>query len=380
MAHIPRDLLSTRNREWLDKLDWFKLENYDGLLELTQQQLLDQLLFRTRFYLGLDDKEEMTNIFPNTEEWQSILSGNPIVNTSLTPEVKKDNCQCLTEFLGISAISNVELQTYASVVEMNEEEPSYVVMAVNASDNVFVENLCIECLTLFAEEINSNFFDEKESYVDFNELCKCCQSYIDKCDFKQPYHLSSMPNKCNSCNPCTAVFHGSDVTGDDLLLKLNLAAYTDIELMSHFSDLLAESRKKLKILEPERKNDGVAELYIKKIIRMKMIPYMDIRIWTIYNHVKNNDDLRDMYDGGLYIPECFEFTYSLSNIKKLPFVVFNKILFSDQKDETEINQKWHKEYFFDYLNFEYINTAQLYLRKNPSDRITKVKNIIMLYK
>jgi hypothetical protein len=189
-----------------------------------------------------------------------------------------------------------------------------------------------------------------------------------------------MPNKCNSCNPCTAVFHGSDVTGDDLLLKLNLAAFTDIELMSHFSDLLAESRKKLKILEPKRKNFGVAELYIKNIIRMKIIPYMDLRIWTIYNHVKKNDDLRDMYDGSLYIPECFQFTYSLSSIKKLPFAVFNKILFSNDKDETDFNQKWHKGYFLDYLNFEYINTAQLYLSNNPSNRITKVKNIIMLYK
>ena len=381
MAHIPRDpLKSTRNKEWLEQLDWFKLENYDGLLELTQQQLLDQLLFRTRFYLGLDDKEERTNIFTNTEEWQYILSGNPIVNIARTSEIKKDNCNCLTEFPGISAISNMELQHYASVTEGSEEEPPYIVKASCVLDDEFATSMCIECLTLFGEEVNSDFFDENESYVDFNELCKCCQSYVNKYNHKQPYHLPSMPNKCKSCNPCTAVFHGSDITVDDLLLKLNLADFTDIELMSHFSDLLAESRKKLKILEPKRKNDGVAELYIKKIIRMRIIPYLDIRIWTIYNHVKNNDDLRDMYDGGLYIPECFQFTYSLSSIKKLPFVVFNKILFSNEKDETDFNQKWHNKYFLDYLNFEYINAAQLYLRKNPSDRITKVKNIIMLYK
>jgi hypothetical protein len=381
MAHIPRDSLkNTRNREWLEQLDWFKLENYDGLLELTQQQLLDQLLFRTRFYLGLDDKEERTNIFPNTEEWQNVLSGNPIVNIARTSEIKKDNCNCLTEFSGISAISNMELRHYTSVTEVSEEEPPYIVKASCVFDDEFATSMCIECLTLFGEEVNSDFFDENESYVDFNELCKCCQSYVNKYNHKQPYHLPFMPNKCKSCNPCTAVFHGSDITVDDLLLKLNLADFTDIELMSNFSDLLAESRKKLKILEPKRKNDGVAQLYIKKIIRMRIIPYLDIRIWTIYNHVKNNDDLRDMYDDGLYIPECFQFTYSLSSIKKLPFVIFNKILFSNEKEETDFNQKWHKEYFRDYLNFEYINTAQLYLRKNPSDRITKVKNIIMLHK
>jgi hypothetical protein len=87
MAHIPRDPLnSTRNRKWLEQLDWFKLENYDGLLELTLQQLLEQLLFRINFYLTIEeDEEDSFYIFPNTEEWQSILSGKPIVKIALIP-------------------------------------------------------------------------------------------------------------------------------------------------------------------------------------------------------------------------------------------------------------------------------------------------------
>jgi hypothetical protein len=384
MAHIPRDPLnSTRNRKWLEQLDWFKLENYDGLLELTLQQLLEQLLFRINFYLTIEeDEEDSFYIFPNTEEWQSILSGKPIVKIALTSEVKEDNCQCLTQFPGISALTNTELQHYASVTACSEEEPPYIVKAACALDDEFATNLCIECLTLFDEEVNSDFFDENESYITFNELCKGCQFYVDRYNHKQPYHLPFMPKKCNTCNPYTVVFHDSDVTCDDLLLKLNLEAFTDIELMSQFSDLLKESRAILKISEPERINIGKAELYFKNIIRQKIVPYLDIRIWTIYKYVKENDPLREMYEDGLYAPECFQFEHSISIIKKLPFIVFKTILFNDEegKGEYYVRQQLHQEYFFEYLSYKNINIAQIYLRNNPISREQKVKNIIGLYK
>lgn len=367
----------------LEQLAWFELENYDGLLELTLQQLLEQLLFRINFYLTIEeDKEDSFYIFPNTEEWQSILSGTPIVKITLTSEVKKDHCQCLTEFPGISALSNTEVQHYASVVEGSEEEPPYIVKAACALDDEFATSLCVECLTLFGEEVNSDSFDENESYIAFNELCKGCQVYVDKYNNKQPYHLPYMPKKCNTCNPYTAVFHGSDVTCEDLLLKLNLEAFTNIELMSQFSDLLRESRATLKISEPNRINAGKAELYFKNIIRQKIIPYLDIRIWTIYKHVKENDPLREIYQDDLYAPECFQFEHSVSIIKKLSFTVFKRILFNDEesKDEYYVRQQLHKEYFIEYLSYKNINIAQLYLRNNPSFREQKVKNIIGLYK
>jgi len=381
MAHIIRDnLKSPINTKWFKQLDWFQLKNYDDLLELTLQQLLDQLLFRTRFYLSLDDKEESINIFPNTEEWQRILSGRPIVSTTLTPEVKKENCQCLTDFPGISAISTMELQHYATVAESSEDEPICIVKASCALDDEFADCLCIACLTLFDDEIYSDFFDEDESYIAFNTLCSYCQSYVDKYNLKQPYHLPVMPKKCNVCNPYTAVFNGSDVTCDDLLLKLNLENFTDIELKSQFSDLLKESRTTLKISEPSRVSTGKAELFFKNIIRQKIIPYLDVRIWTIYKHVKENDPLREMYEDGSYVPECFEFEHSISIVKKISFGVFNKILFNNKRSQYFFTQQLHKEYFFEYLNHKNINIAQLYLRDNPDFREQKVKNIIGLYK
>lgn len=367
----------------LEQLVWFELENYDGLLELTLQQLLEQLLFRVKFYLTIEeDEEDSFYIFPNTKEWQSILSGKPIVKIVQTSEVNKSDCQCLTDFPGVSALSNTELQHYASVVEGSEEEPLHIVKAACALDDKFATSLCIECLTLFGEEVNSDFFDENESYIAFSELCKCCQNHVEKYNHKLPYHLPFMPNKCNSCNPYTAIFYGSDITTDDLLLKLNLEAFTDIELMSQFSDLLKESRATLKVSEPKRVNAGKAELYFKNIIRQKIIPYLDIRIWTIYKYVKENDPLRKMYEDSLSTPECFQFEHSINIIKKLPFTVFKKVLFNEEegKDEYFVRQQLHKKYFSEYLNYKNINIAQLYLRNNPSFRNQIVNNINGLHK
>lgn len=373
--------IKKKDLEILEQLDWFKLKNYDCLLDLTLQQLLDQLLFRIQFYSTIEeDPEDTFHIFPNTDEWQGIISGKPIVRVTSKSELKKDNCKCLTELPGISALTDCELRHYATVTELTDEEPEYIVKASSVFGKGFTENLCDECFQLFADEVESEFYQENDSYINFKSLCQCCQSYVEQHQLKQAYHLPSMPNKCKTCNPYTAVFHGSDVTRDDLLLRLNLEDYTDTELISMFSDVLKESRKVFNIKEPSRVNSGKAELYFKNIIRQKIIPYLDIRIWTIYKHVKDNDPLREMYESGLYVPESFQFEHSINIIKKLPFPVFNKILFNGSQSEYYFLNQLHKKYFTEYLNYQNINISQIYLRSNPDFRDQKVKNIIGLYK
>ena len=62
---------------------------------------------------------------------------------------------------------------------------------------------------------------------------------------------------------------------DEVVIKVNLASYTDDELLAEFKELLKDWRLDLDVEEPLASKIRVGNSTIKKIITYKVFPFLD---------------------------------------------------------------------------------------------------------
>ncbi|CAI1781610.1 Uncharacterised protein [Serratia proteamaculans] len=78
---------------------------------------------------------------------------------------------------------------------------------------------------------------------------------------------------------------------DEVVIKVNLASYTDDELLAEFKELLKEWRFELDIDEPQGSKARVGISTLKKIATYKVFPFLDLMLWESVNGRKISNEL-----------------------------------------------------------------------------------------
>jgi hypothetical protein len=246
---------------------WFKIKNYDALVQLDDKQLLEQ--FRYRFYLRdyLGDNYGELN---DDLVWSSIVNGSAIVPTETalgnTPATFYFHHDLPTpRITGSNAIHGIDFEFMMNLPTILEHRG---IVSISKTE--------------YGEEHGYKYESNLERNAEINNIAKDT-GILDECAW----------------------------------VAVNLGKYSNIELIEIFQKLLPLWRVELNINEPKSNIGKTSE--IRKISAYKIIPYMDLLFWSEYRQAKlpNNVAVVALFPQG----ETGEIRFSQVI---LPF--FNKII------------------------------------------------------
>jgi hypothetical protein len=363
----------------LEQLDWFKLENYQVLTEITLQQLFNELIHRVSFLENLGDEEEVMNIFPNTPEWKNILQGRVLVTND---DENHLSCQCISTTRSVSLITKSDIINYNTAIELSEEHPLFEVNSYDIFQNELHHQLCKSCLIVLSEYIDNedNQFqdaNELDYFIPLCDFCGDCQSLVDKLKTvtSDPY----LPNQCRTCDDSTMNLKGSEILFNEVLLKVNASSSTRQEIHAELDLILDEYLKETGEVEPKRKTKKSCIPYFQTIIKYNLIPYMDLLIWANYCAASDKPFCFSKADGTEITPS-FKVDFNSNKVTKISIESRRELLFSSQphyyvKDDNFITKDVHAAYE-KYRDNEYNLVIKNFLNRDLINRNTKVKDYI----
>lgn len=362
----------------LEQLDWFKIENYQVLTEITLQQLFNELIHRVSFLENLGDEEEVMNIFPNTPEWKNILQGRVLVTND---DENHLSCQCISTTRSVSLITKSDILNYNTAIELSEEPPQDEVNISKVHKKKLHHQLCQSCLKVLSEHIDHNSifqnFSELEHCIPLSYFCNNCQILVDELReiTPDPY----LPNQCRSCEDSTMNLNGSEILFNEVLLKVNASSSTRHEIHAELDLILDEYLKKTGEVEPKRKTKKSCIPYFQTIIKYNLIPYMDLLIWANYCAASDKPFCFSKADGTEITPS-FKVDFNSNKVTKISIESRRELLFSLQqhhyeKDDSFITKDVHAAYE-KYRDNEYNLVIKNFLNKESINRNTKVKDYI----
>ncbi|EKM6298152.1 DUF6387 family protein [Enterobacter cloacae] len=240
---------------------WMSVEKYDVFESLTVEEVLSEIEFRTIFACEYDPNDD-----EEREQWkqlqksllQNIQSG-AVVSKDIPEDILKvfhDESIELNEpveFLvnGMSVISkDHHLKPHCS--ELSEDE---AIQAFTMADLV----------TYYRHFANANIIQVGERQP----------------TIKEGKIFSSV----------SALEEGSEYFEGEVVIKVNLASYTDDELLSEFKGLLKSWRSEVGMDEPESGNFRIGISTLKKILLYKLIPFIDLLLWEKVHERKISNEL-----------------------------------------------------------------------------------------
>lgn len=245
--------------------NWLTLKNYAVFQSLTIEQILLELEFRIMFLIDYRSEDEESN-----NEWliskRLILDG--IMNGAiLSPE--------------ISELAFPELPEKIAIREKNSLEPiEYRINGMSVISNN-------HGLKPYQEELSG---EESITPFSMGDLASYYRFYLRHKHIVHGERISEInAGRIFSC--VSAVEDGSSEFEDEVVIKVNLASYTDDELLAEFKELLKEWRFELDIDEPQASKTRVGISTIKKITTYKVFPFLDLMLWETVNGKKISNDL-----------------------------------------------------------------------------------------
>lgn len=225
--------------------EWFKLEKYDALKELTARELLEQLSYRTYSLSVLDDGE-----FPNNcEDYTSqIMSGKVILEEDFFGGPNGNKVQECNKDKNLNNIS-----AFLDFVEPNlsGEDAAY---PMNCEDLKMFDTRARD-LGIYTDSKDSPFAHPEHRYLSVSQLSSEKEGLLDN-------ELSA---------------------SQTLALLLALGEYTDEEIIATLARRLPLWRAELNIPEPKLKKTRIGMGTISKIITDQIIPAMDLMIWERFD-------------------------------------------------------------------------------------------------
>jgi len=362
----------------LEQLDWFKIENYQVLTEITLQQLFNELIHRVSFLENLGDEEEVMNIFPNTPEWRNILQGRVLVTNDHDNHL---SCQCISKTRSVSVITRNDIISFNTAIELSEEPPQDEINISKIHKKKLHHQLCQNCLKSLSEHIAHNSIFQNVSEIDLciplSDFCNSCQILVDELRTVTPDPY--LPNQCRICEDSTMNLKGSEILFNEILLKINTSSFTRHEIHTELDLILDEYRKKSGEVEPKRKAKKSCIPYFQTIINYNLIPYMDLLIWANYCTASENPFCFIKPDGTEIIPS-FKVDFNSNKVTKISIESRRELLFSSQqhyyeKDDSFITKDVHAAYE-KYRDNEYNLVIKNFLNSDLINRKTKVKDYI----
>ena len=263
---------------------WFRLENYTDIATFSDKQIHEQISFRdivisdaerleSKFDLAQDNIYENCFESPDYHRWRAVIQGGPIIDFSheyRTPEQIKDDEKSERE---LRAIQDELAQDKQKYLDDNPAEKAYWLEFQRVTDHFnglrvsgsnLVKAMDVKALKVIYEDFAEdgligeqhllNGLDSKLFFADINMTMK---SYgIDRYS------------------------HGYN----DFYSSLDLANATDTEILEQMKILLPMWRKELDIPEPAKR--AVTPSLFKKAASYRIIPYLDIKIWSALFGIK----------------------------------------------------------------------------------------------
>ena len=265
---------------------WFNIDNYQYLEELSVQDVIIEFDIRKRIFqgdlsgvasgwsinlktaMGIEDTG-LFRIFINR-----VLDGKPSIRAytieiSHIRELAKEYMLDKFQHDLLSPAHDLINNDSRIKAERNKIWLASVGSIIGSYEFLENKNLLIDTCE-FNDEINNIKSRKFESEVDrIKELAEA--------SFKKAESLS----KAVKSLEVPFSFH---LRSGHAFCKVDLASFSDAELVDHFQKSLVEWRELLGVPDPERKVS--TPRVIGKLIEFKIIPLLDLFIWEIENDVK----------------------------------------------------------------------------------------------
>lgn len=244
---------------------WLLLKNYAVFQSLTIEEILREIEFRGIYFIDYTSEDEESNgewLHAKTRILEEIMKG-----TVLSSEI---NEHVFSEFS----------EKIASRDKNNPEPVEYRINGVPVISNQ-------HGLRRYQEQLSG---DESITPFSMGDLASYYRFYLRHKHINHGHRISEINDgRIFSC--VSAVEDGSSEFEDEVVIKVNLASYTDDELLAEFKELLKEWRFELDIDEPQASKTRVGISTIKKILAYKVFPFLDIILWETINDKKISNDL-----------------------------------------------------------------------------------------
>ncbi|PDO86702.1 DUF6387 family protein [Kosakonia pseudosacchari] len=242
---------------------WLNLTAYSKFYDLTVEEVISEIEFRVMFLIDYDVSDD-----PELH-WSKIRKG-------LLNEIKSG---CILS----SEISNKPFESVIDDENDLKETPEFVHFRINGR-NVTSKNYDRRPIN---EELSKGDAITPFTLADLVSYHK---------HYTSSKHIESIDNtpvvnngRIFSC--VSAVEDRSEYFEDEIVINVNLASFTDDELISEFKELLREWREELDIEEPEPNKQRVGISTIKKIISYRVFPFLDLMLWEMVNQRKISHEL-----------------------------------------------------------------------------------------
>ncbi|MEQ3441647.1 DUF6387 family protein [Pseudoalteromonas sp. BZP1] len=265
---------------------WFNIDNYKYIEELSEQDVIIEFDIRKRIFqgdlsgvasgwsinlktaMGIEDTG-LLRIFINR-----VLDGKPSIRAytkevDYMRELAKEYMLDKYQYDLISPAHDLINDDIRFNVREHKIWLASVGCIIGSYEFLENKNLLIDTCE-FNDEIKDIKSRKFESEVDkIKELAKA--------SFKKAESLSK------AVKSSKAPF-SSHLRSGHALCKVDLASFSDAELVAHFQKSLVEWRELLGVPEPERKVS--TPRVIGKLIEFRIIPLLDLFIWEIENDAK----------------------------------------------------------------------------------------------
>jgi hypothetical protein len=257
---------------------WFKLENYAFISQLSDEQVYEQINFRD---LSLDDAERLENkhdleedaLYENCFEspdyyrWRSVIHGKPIIDFSHEYRTQKEIEDDEESTKALQAIQAAAEQNNQEYLDNNPDEKAFW-LEFQRMTNHF-HGLRVSGSNLVR---GMQVTELKNIYEYFIEAGLIGKSHIlNELDSELFFADINMVMKSRFINMYNNSYN-------NFFTAIDLASATDKEILDQMSDLLPMWRKELNIPEPKKR--AVTPSLFKKVASYRIIPYLDVRIWS----------------------------------------------------------------------------------------------------
>jgi len=244
---------------------WLSLKNYSVFQSLTIEEILREIEFRAIFLVDYRSQDEEAN-----ESWF-------LQKSRLLEEIMK----------GVTLSSDINELTFSESLE------KLAIRDKNSTEQIeFSVNGMPVISNHHGLKPNHGELSGDESITPFSmgDLASYYRFYLRHKHIVHGHRVSEINNgRIFSC--VSAVEDGSAEFEDEVVIKVNLASFTDDELLAEFKELLKEWRLEMDIDEPQASKTRVGISTIQKILSYKVFPFMDLMLWEIINGRRISNEL-----------------------------------------------------------------------------------------
>ncbi|MEX9881391.1 DUF6387 family protein [Providencia rettgeri] len=251
-----------------DILSWFDISRYDELLDMTVENFISDVEFRSfLLYLG-DDSDSMLTRSSMHDQRLDFIKG-----------LKKGYIHSTAAYLHNIFDGNGKEDT-----SISEDMPEDITLMCNGypiisrrfreySDDSYTEGMA--CTSFNVGDLISYYkaLSRHEYIVEKNKGVVEVQGTSVSCPIVNVDYLSD------------------HFFGGEIVIKCNLDEYSDDELVTEFKELIKYWRAEAGIDDPERANNRIGLSTLKKLITYKVIPFIDLLIWEMANNKKINNEM-----------------------------------------------------------------------------------------